>query len=1409
MGASEGSGGAASCMGCRLRDGTVVAPYDHRGDGAGRDAGFGPSPTPAAGAITGTPDDAPVVTPIGTHARIRMITSSTPAGSSDERPTSGEPCAGGDRPRFAHLHLHSEYSLLDGGNTIDRLIEHVRAEGMEAVAVTDHGNLFGAVEFYTKAKAAGIKPILGIEAYVAPEDRRTKRQTGSADGGFHLVLLAEDQVGWEHLLKLSSDSFLTGFYRKPRMDKETLARWSDGLIAINGHLGSSIAHHLVSHAQSGSDAHWEAALEEARWHAETFRPNERGEPRFFVELQRHDVDLQLKIDPHLIRLARELELPLVGDNDAHFLRAEDWDHHDTLCCISMGKTKTDPSRLQYSRDLWVKGPALMAEAFADVPEAVENANRIAERCDVEIDFDANHAPVVRIVSDFDELPADAERAVELVEAFESAHAAGSTEWLADFCSRFSLDPVDAADGLDPETLKLEGDGALRLLAEAGAVWRYGPGNVTGDVRARLDRELRILADKLISAYFLICWDFVNWARQNGIPANARGSGVGTMVGYVLGLSNACPVRYGLLFERFTDPDRSEYPDIDIDICQDGRGACIEYVRRKYGHVAQIITFGRLKARAAIKDVARVHGLPPAEGQRLANLVPDELNIRLDDAVAKSPDLAKELDQSPIARTVFDAARALEDHARHAGIHAAGIIVATRPLDEIVPLCKPSAKDEEQAETSALTQWDGPTCERVGLLKLDFLGLRTLSTIERCRTLVRESMDEAAVWRAVGREAEADDETAAHPLDLERLRYDDQLVLDLFRRGDTAGVFQFESAGMRKLLTEMKPDRLEDLIAANALYRPGPMDLIPDYCARKHGRAPVPSVHAIVDEFTAETYGIMVYQEQVMQIVHGLGGIPLRSAYTLIKAISKKKHAVIDANRPTFIEGAKDKGLSQAEAEDLFDLILKFAGYGFNKSHSTGYAIIAYQTAYLKTYFPNQYMAAVLTYESAARKVDDWVPYLGDCKATRFADHTAETPHAGVDVRPPCINRSERDFAVVFGEDEPRDALHGHVRFGLQAIRNVGRSAIEAMIDERRANGPFESIFDFCERVPGRSVPKSCIEALVAAGAFDAVHGVEQRSSIVAAIDEAVAAGQTLAQDRAAGQMNMFDALAAGGDDGAADEASSNGAAAAGHRPLPTVPAWDRLTTLAREKEVLGFHVSGHPLDEHADLIRAFCDTSTVTAADRPHDAPIAVGGLLSSVRTILTRKDSRPMALLTVEDGAGSLDGVVFPRAFAEQGERLRSGSTVILIGRHDASRNEPQIVVEQVIPIEEAAARLSSELVIDVRPAPGDGDAAVVEALQMLRGLLGQAAGHPIGPVVSGAREARVVVRLLRGDRWHVIRSRSLRTIPAPELIERLEQVVGPGSIGFARVSPQELLPPARQFRSRSAEPTMAAAAG
>ena len=1168
-------------------------------------------------------------------------------------------------PTFAHLHLHTEYSLLDGGNRINRLLDRVAELGMSSVAITDHGNLHGCVEFYHAARKRNIKPILGIEAYVARGDRRVRKTTGIQDKGDHLVLLAENIAGWRNLMKLSSDSFIEGFYYKPRMDHETLEAWSDGLIAINGHLGSSLAWHLERFVNTEAEEHWDAAVAEARWHADTFGTNENGEPCFFIELQRNGVSEQDAINPHLIRLARELDLPLICDNDVHFLNADDHDVHDTLCCISMAKNKDDPNRLHYPNDIYLKSHDQMSELFSDVPEAIEHAVRVGERCEVELDFDVSHVPLVQVDGPTETPEWNGE---------------DRTEWYQEWCSRFELRPYDesASDAPAKSDVFEQCNSTLRQLCRAGLIWRYGVDGITEAITERCERELSILEGKQISAYFLIVWDFVNWAHARGIPACARGSGVGTMVGYILGMSNACPVEHGLLFERFTDPDRSEYPDIDIDICQNGRADVINYVREKYGHVAQIITFGRLKAKAAIKDVSRVFGLEPHEGQRLANLVPDELGITISDALEREPDLKSEFDSNPTIRRILESAQQLEGHARHAGIHAAGVVVATQPLETIVPLYRASGSED------MITQWDGPTCESVGLLKMDFLGLRTLSTIELARTMIKDAFSEEEI-----RETTGCTDASIHPLDLDRMEYEDPKVFDLFRRGDTSGIFQFESGGMQSLLRDMQPDRIQDIIAANALYRPGPMELMNEYCERKHGRMSVDAVHPVVDELTSETYGIMVYQEQVMQILHGLGDIPLRNAYTLIKAISKKKYDVIDSQRSAFIEGAVLKGVDKGMAEQLFEHILKFAGYGFNKSHSTCYAIIAYQTAWLKTYFPVQYMAALLTFESGAKKTEDWAPYLEECRHVLFPDSTDDEVHEGIEIRPPDINISQANFTVAWNDDETRTPNTGHIRFGIGAIKGVGQTAIESILREREDGGPYESLHNLCERLSSRTVNRSTIDALIQSGALDSLHGMRNRASMLAALEDAISAGQRIASDRAAGQETMFGMFS---ENEAEDAPAESG--------LPEVEPWDRIRTLAAEREHLGFHVSGHPLESFDTLVSAFATGTITESAACSQDSPVIVAALISHLRTNIIRngpKAGEKMAVLTLQDRISSIEGVLFSESYRQNLDRIRANEVVFAEGRIDKSRGEPQIIVERLFTTDIAMQSLVGTLEIDL----------------------------------------------------------------------------------------------------------------
>ena len=1125
----------------------------------------------------------------------------------------------GHQDSFVHLHGHSHYSLLDGGATLPGLCAKAAEMGMPALGLTDHGNVFGMVEFYQEAKKAGIKPLLGCEFYVAPGSRFDKDAHGISEAAYHLVVLAKNQAGYKNILKLASLAYTEGFYYRPRVDKETLARYSEGLVVINGHFGTEIAACL----QRGDMA---AAVDVAGQYKTIFGDS------FFVELQNHDDPAQISAIPQLLEVAKKSGCPVVATNDHHYLLKDDYDAHDVLCCISMGKTLADENRLHYSRQLYLKSPAEMRAIFRDIPEACDNTLKIAEMCDVQLDFSKRHAPVY-------------------------------------------TPPNDPTTGQ-----AVSADDYLRTLCEAGVIERYGEFNDI--LRQRLEQELKVIQSKGFSSYFLIVWDFCNFARQNGIPVGARGSGVGTLVGYSLGLCNVDPIRYDLLFERFMDPSRSEMPDIDIDICQEGRGKVIEYVRNKYGNVSQIITFSTLGAKAAIKDVGRVLAMPLSEVDKITKLIPGGVGVTLDSALQVA-DLKKLYKEDPNVMRLFDIARRLEGLCRNAGMHAAGVIVCDKPLDEVVPLYK-SGDD-------IMTQWDGPTCEKAGLLKMDFLGLRTLTIVERALALIEADYSNGLPPRHAmavdGKTTLTDHPAGPRPgrLDIEKLDLTDQRVYkQVFQKGQTKGVFQFESPGMRELLIKMKPDRIEDLIAANALFRPGPMDLIPDYCARKHRRQPVPSVHPIMDNILAETYGIMVYQEQVMRIFNQLGGIPLAKAYKIIKAISKKQMDVIAAEKQHFVEGAEKNGIKTEQAVQIFALIEEFGKYGFNKSHSTRYAIVAYQTAYLKTYFPLEYMAALLTYEMIDQAKT--TEYIEDCRFLVRPDG-----RVGIPILPPDINQSVADFGVV----------DGTICFGLAGVKGVGPKAVESIIAARgsRAEGshkPFTSLFDFCERVDLRTVNKSVIESLIKCGAFDALH--ENRAAATAAIETAMQSGSSAQNAKRAGQESLF-----GGGGGS----SAMAAAAAGYK-LPSIPEWAQGVKMANEKSVLGFYVTSHPLRDYETMLHDFTTVNTQSIKTANDGKEGILGGLISKVESRIVRSGpsaGQKWATLILEDLSSNVKVTMFAGEFQKFGDLIKADAILFFRGKVDRTREEPGFRVYEAFTPEQAVQKLAREVLICVDAEAVDAD--------------------------------------------------------------------------------------------------------
>jgi len=924
---------------------------------------------------------------------------------------------------------------------------------------------------------------------------------------------------------------------------------------------------------------------------------------------------------------------VVATNDHHYLLKEDYDAHDALCCISMGRTLADDTRLKYSRELFLKSPAEMRQIFKECPEACDNTVKIAEQVDLKLDFGTRHAPVYA----------------------PPPKADGSVLPPGDYLRELCLEGLKEKFGDDIETRDPEQH--KRLMD-------------------RLNYELQVICSKGFSSYFLIVWDFCTFARQNGIPVGARGSGVGTLVGYVLSLCNVDPLRYDLLFERFMDPNRSAMPDIDIDICQEGRGKVIDYVRNKYGNVCQIITFNTLGAKAAIKDVGRVLGMPLQETDRITKLIPGGPNVVLHDVV-KIPDIKKLIDENPQVTKLFAIAARLEGLCRNAGMHAAGVIVCDKPLDTIVPLYKNG--------DDIMTQWDGPTCEKIGLLKMDFLGLRTLTILERALDLIDKDLSSGAVTVPKGCvPVFQKNRGRGHRIDIERIDLTDQHVFKtVFQKGATKGVFQFESGGMKDLLMKMKPDRVEDLIAANALYRPGPMDLIPDYCARKHGRQKVPQTHPIIDELLAETYGVMVYQEQVMRIFNRMGNIPLRRAYDIIKAISKKNADVINKEKVAFIEGAQTNGVTKAQAEELFALIEKFAGYGFNKSHSTRYAIVAYQTAWLKAYFPAQYMAALLTFEMIDQAKT--VEYIDECRHLTLPN----SGKTGIDILPPDINQSDADFAVV----------EENIRFGLAAIKGVGDKAVHSIMEARKEAGgdgedapkrkpqsrPYKSIFDFCERVDLRVVNKSVIESLIKCGAFDSIHPI--RAATTAAVENAMRMAQASQEAKRAGQESLFGGPSTGA-----------GAIAQAEPKVPAIPEWPKSERMTLEKSVLGFYVTNHPLRDIEALFQSYITLDTQTIRNAQDKSNGLMGGLVSKVRMMTTKSGPNAgsrWAILGVEDLVGTIEIVLYSNEYQRFAELVKPDTVLFFEGMVDKTREEPSFKAKEVYTLENVQKRKTREILI------------------------------------------------------------------------------------------------------------------
>lgn len=1061
-------------------------------------------------------------------------------------------------PAFAHLHLHSQYSLLDGAIRIEDLIKKAKEHQMPAIAITDHGNMFGAVEFYLKCKKAGIKPLIGCELYIAPDSRFSKDAKGISEAAYHLILLCENMEGYRNLSYLSSAGFKEGFYYRPRIDRALLEQHAGGLIALSACLKGEVA------MQCGRDR-MEEAIETARWYSNLF-PD-----RYYIELQENTLPEQDIVNRRLIEVAKELNLPLVATNDCHYLNREDARAHEVLLCIQTGKTVADPTHMKFSADeFYVKTPQEMAEAFSYAPEAIANTIRIADRCNLELPLEKDY----------------------YFPHFEPPEGKSHDDMLAE----------QARKGLEDRLVTIRA--------------KY-PDMTRDDEQAYHDRlqiELDCIREMKFPAYFLIVADFINWAKEHGIPVGpGRGSAAGSLVAYAIRITDLDPLPYNLLFERFLNPERISMPDIDVDFCQDQREKVIEYVVNKYGReqVCQIITFGTMKAKAVVRDVGRALDMPYGDVDKIAKLVPDDLNMTLEKALKQESQLRELVDTDPKVKELLETALCLEGLTRHASTHAAGVVVAPQRMEEYLPVYK------DQKTGSINTQYSMKYVEMVGLVKFDFLGLKNLTVIQNAVRLVRDGKDP--------------------DFDITRLRDDDKASYELISIGNTTGIFQLESSGMKEMLVKLKPSCFEDVIAACALYRPGPLGcgMVDDFIERKHGRQKVVYDLPELEPILKDTYGVIVYQEQVMQISRTLAGYSLGRADLLRRAMGKKDPVVMAKEKEPFLEGAKAQGIDPKKAEGIFDQMAKFAEYGFNKSHSAAYALIAYQTAYLKAHYPVEFMAALLSCDMDS--TDKVLKNISDCR------------EQGIEVLPPDINESGQSFTVVGSS----------MRFGLGAVKGVGSGAIESIIEARK-DGAFTDIYDFCEKVDLRRVNRKVLEALIKCGAFDSLH--KYRAPLMAALDDILASGQKFQEERDSAQVSLF---------GDMPVVTRNGS----NRSIPNIEEWHDKEKLGFEKDALGFLITGHPLDRFASDIKRLANSTVTGLSELADGTEVRICGIVTALKEITTKKGDR-MGFVTVEDLTGSVEITVFSDMYVPATALLKSDDPLLITGKLEKSEKGCKLLV-------------------------------------------------------------------------------------------------------------------------------------
>ena len=1154
--------------------------------------------------------------------------------------------------QFVHLHLHTDYSMLDGACDVEKLVQRVKELGMPAVAMTDHGNIFGAVHFVNAAHKVGVKPIVGCELYICKkEDHNIERTPPEGDTYNHLLVLAENEEGYRNLAKITSEASLHGFYYKPRVSKRFLAEHAKGLIGLSGCLKGEVAERLT-------DDKYGAAREAAATYRDIF-----GKENFYLEIQDQGLEMEHRIHPALFRLEKDLGLPLVATNDSHYLCEDDAHAQDVMVCIQTGKSIQDANRMKFQgTDFYVKSHDEMYRVFKDSPEVLARTLDIAERCNMRLEKVSNPFPHFDVPAGY-----------TLDSYFEHVTREG-------FARRKEvLQTLEAQNRLKHSIAEYE---------------------------QRLARELAIIQQMKFSGYFLIVWDFIRYAREHDIPVGpGRGSAAGSLVSYSLGITDLDPLQHELIFERFLNPERVSLPDIDIDFCMNRRGEVIDYVTHKYGreNVAQIITFGTMAAKAAIKDVGRAMDIPYSDVDRIAKMVPTTLNIKLEQAIKDSPALQQAYESDAQVRQLLDTARKLEGLVRNAGVHAAGVVISPRPLIELVPLHK--TKNDE-----IVTAFDMVAIEKMGLLKMDFLGLTTLTILDDTLKLIAQTRGERITLEGI-------------PLE------DHETYEKVFHRGLTSGVFQFESHGMRDVLRRYQPNSIEDLTALNALYRPGPIQggMIDDFIDRKHGRKRIEYELPELQEILQETMGVIVYQEQVMQIANRLAGYSLGDADLLRRAMGKKKPDEMAAQRERFVTGANQRGYPPRKIEKIFDLMAQFAGYGFNKSHSAAYALLAYHTAYLKTHYPVEFMAALLT--SVTGNTDDVVKYINECR------------EMGIAVEPPDINVSDANFTP-----------HGvAIRFGLAAVKNVGHNAIESIVAGRKKQARYRSIFEFCETVDLRLLNKRVLESLIKSGAMDSLG---RRAQLMAVLDKAIERAQKTQRDAESGQHGLFGVFAE-------QEVSDN------NDKLPEVPDWDEHQRLAHEKEILGFFITGHPLEKYKDKLEDLRALSTEEIAalksSTGKDESITTAGIITNLRVLKSKKGDF-YAQATLEDMTGSVDMLVFPDAYRKLQEKVKLEVPVLVRGgvRLEEGAN-PKLTVNDILPLEDAKVPLPRSLRIRI-PLEAAAD-STVDALHSL--------------FVERKGEAKVLFDVERqGDFMVVMEAEGYNVHPDRNFIARVEELCGRGAV-------------------------------